>query len=39
LPALYRHWGSDYVGFDLGLICHGLGLGLGLGLDWSWSWS
>jgi len=32
LPAIYRHCGSDYLGFDIGLICHGLGL------DWSWSW-
>jgi len=31
LPAIYRHCGSDYLGFDTGLICHGLGL------DWSWS--
>jgi len=47
LSAIYRHRGSDYLGFDIGLICHGLGLdylSLGLGLDrsWSccfWSWS
>jgi len=32
-PAIYRHCRSDYLGFDIGLICHGLGLGLiGLGL-------
>jgi len=34
LPAIYRHCGNDYLGFDIGLICHGLGLGL-QGLDWS----
>jgi len=28
LPAIYRHCGSDYLGFDIGLIYHGLGLGL-----------
>ena len=36
LPASYHHCGSDYLGFDVSLICHGLGLGLavsGLGLD------
>jgi len=30
LPAIYRR--SDYLGFDIGLNCHGLGLGvIGLG--------
>jgi len=35
LPASYP-CGSDYLGFDVSLICHGLGLGLavsGLGLE------
>jgi len=32
LPAIYRPCTSDYLGFDIGLICHGLGLGLGIGL-------
>ena len=38
LPAIYRHCTNDYLGFDISLICHGLGLGLaffGLGLGWS----
>jgi len=39
LPAIYRHCVSAYLGFDIGLICYGLGLdwsiglGLGLGLE------
>ena len=33
MPVIYRHCGNDYLGFDIGLICHGLGLGLGLGLE------
>ena len=32
LPVIYRHCGNDYLGFDIGLICHGLGLGLDLEL-------
>jgi len=28
--AIYRQHGSDYLIFDIGLICHSLGLGLEL---------
>jgi len=33
LPAIYRYCRSDYLGFEIGFICHGLAVfGLGLGL-------
>jgi len=40
LPVIYRHCGSDYLGFEIGSICHGLGLDRSWSCCfWSWSWS